>query len=176
MMIADLETLDRRQIKLGKLAKGGDKEARFQIEVIDKLIASLNDNQLARSIQWKTEAEKTFVESLNLLTNIPVLYVCNILDPADANSALVQAVKDHAAEEGAEVAHHHPLENRFRDFHRIDCLQFQSDVSLTPDIIHPLENLSQIRFRAVGRNLRVMLLFVVHQQEEGDGQGNDLSR
>lgn len=103
LIIADLETLERRIDKLAKIAKSGDKEAKFQIEMVGKIIDTLSDGQPSRSLEWHTDAEKKFVKSLVLLTNIPVLYVCNIQDPSEENNDLVAAVREVAAKENAPV-------------------------------------------------------------------------
>ncbi|MFQ5450045.1 MAG: redox-regulated ATPase YchF [Nitrospinaceae bacterium] len=103
LMIADLETLDRRKLKIEKLAKSGNKEARLQMGVIGKLSEALNVGQPARGLECHTGEEAQFVKSLNLLTVKPVLYVCNIADPAQSENEHVLAVKSHASKEGAGV-------------------------------------------------------------------------
>ena len=103
LMIADLETLEKRKTKLEKLAKGGDKDARMQIAVINRLMEAFDDNQPARSVEFQNLAEQTFVKTLNLLTVKPVLYVCNIADPSEVDGPLVQQVKEVAEAEGTEV-------------------------------------------------------------------------
>ena len=60
LMISDMETLDRRKTKIEKLAKSGDKEARSQMEVIKKLIQSIDRNIPARAITGFTDEEKRF--------------------------------------------------------------------------------------------------------------------
>jgi GTP-binding protein YchF len=103
LMIADLEVLERRQVKVGKIAKSGDKDAKFQLAVIEKIVEALSDGRPARSLEWQNQAEKDFVKSLVLLTSIPVLYVGNIQDPSEADSPLVQSLKTYAAKEGSPV-------------------------------------------------------------------------
>ena len=103
LMIADMETLDKRKVKLEKLAKSGDKEARMQIGAITRLLEALDQNRPARNVSFETPAEQKFVRSLNLLTAKPVLYVCNIADPEQNDNLHIQAVRRHAEEEGAGV-------------------------------------------------------------------------
>ncbi len=103
LMIADLETLEKRKTKLEKLAKSGDKDARNQIGVITRLMEAFDDNQPARSVEFQNPAEQTFVKTLNLLTVKPVLYVCNVADPSEMDGPLVRQVKEVAEAEGTEV-------------------------------------------------------------------------
>jgi len=103
LMIADLETLQKRKTKLEKLARSGDKESRFQMTVLDRLMSALNDGQPVRALEFDGEAERTFVGSLTLLTQKLVLYVCNVADPADVDSAPVRRVLELADRESARV-------------------------------------------------------------------------
>ncbi len=103
LMIADLETLEKRKTKLEKLAKSGDKDARMQIGVTTRLMEAFDDNQPARSVEFQNPAEQTFVKSLNLLTVKPVLYVCNVADPSEMDGPLVQKVREIAEAEGTEI-------------------------------------------------------------------------
>ena len=101
LMIADMESLERRKTKIEKLAKSGDKEARSQMEVIKKLIRSINENIPARAVTGFSENDKKFLKSLTLLSAKPVLYICNVMDPEDTESALVLKVKEIAKQDGS---------------------------------------------------------------------------
>ena len=103
LMIADLETLERRQFKIAKLAKSGDKDARFQLDLIKRLGDTLDNNRPARFVSLHSDEETQFVKSLNLLTSKPVLYVCNIAEPSQKTNSHVRAVRDHAEKESAGV-------------------------------------------------------------------------
>jgi len=103
LMIADLESLDRRKTKIVKLARSGDKEALMQIEVLDKLSEALDQNQPARSITDFSDEQKEYLKSLTLLSAKPVLYICNVMDPGDTENELVQKVKEIAKEDGSSV-------------------------------------------------------------------------
>lgn len=100
LMIADLETLDRRRLKLEKIAKSGDTAARFEMGLVEKISEILNAGKPARTFESHSEEEASFIKSLDLLTSKPVLYVCNIVDPADSKGELVRAALDYAGEEG----------------------------------------------------------------------------
>jgi hypothetical protein len=103
LMIADMESLERRKTKIEKLAKSGDKEARMQLAVVTKLIKSIDENCPARAITDFSDDEKKFVKSLTLLSAKPVLYICNVMDPGDTKSELVQKVKEIAKQDGSVV-------------------------------------------------------------------------
>ncbi|TDJ59981.1 MAG: redox-regulated ATPase YchF, partial [Nitrospina sp.] len=81
LMIADLDTLNKRKTKIEKLAKGGDKEARMQIGVLTRLTEALDAGRPARTVVCEGPGEIQYVKTLNLLTAKPVLYVCNIAEP-----------------------------------------------------------------------------------------------
>ena len=99
LMIADLENLEKRKIKIQKSARSGDKEAKFQLEWLEKLVECLNDDRPTRSLKPDTEAAESFLRSLTLLTQKPVLYICNIADPSEAENEHVQKVVEHAGKE-----------------------------------------------------------------------------
>ena len=103
LIIADIETLERRKTKLEKTAKSGDKDAKLQLDLIERITKTLDDNQPARKVEIKNDAEKKLLKEYNLLTYIPVLYVCNIQDPSETNNNHVQATKEYAATEGVPV-------------------------------------------------------------------------
>jgi ribosome-binding ATPase len=103
LMISDMESLDKRKTKIEKLAKSGDKDARSQMEVLKKLIESINNGRPARAVTGLSDEDQSFVKSLALLSAKPVLYICNVMDPGDTNSELVQKVKAIAEEDGSVV-------------------------------------------------------------------------
>ncbi len=101
LMLADLESLEKRLPALEKKAKGQDKAARETIEVIEKALVPLKEGKPARMADIDPEQRAVF-NALNLLTSKPVLYVCNV----DENSAASgndysKQVEKRAAEEGA---------------------------------------------------------------------------
>src|ERR1700722_19588342 len=74
--IADLDSLEGRVDGLSKKAKGGDKDAKEMLDLINRALALLRDGKPARLVERKPEEEHAF-HMLGLLTSIPVLYVCN---------------------------------------------------------------------------------------------------
>ena len=95
LQLKDLETIDSRLAKTEKAAKsGGDKAAKMQLGVLAAYKEALEQGKPARSVQFETADEQKFAKELFLLTNKPVLYVCNV-DEASAvdGNAYVDAVK-----------------------------------------------------------------------------------
>ena len=95
LMLADLESLEKRKPPLEKKAKGGDKDAKAQVELMTKVIVVLAEGKPARSAAI-TEEEKPAFRMLQLLTGKPVLYVCNVDEASAATgnafSAQVEAM------------------------------------------------------------------------------------
>ncbi len=103
LMLADLDSLERRVDALEKKAKGGDKDARAALDLISRALALLRDGKPARLVDVKPEEEKIF-RSLGLLTSKPVLYVCNVDEAsAAASNAFSKRVEERARAEGAGV-------------------------------------------------------------------------
>jgi GTP-binding protein YchF len=103
LMIADLDSLERRVVALEKKARGGDKEAKETLDLVNRALVLLREGRPARLVQVKPEERKPF-DMLQLLTAKPVLYVCNVEEAsADHGNALSEQVKVRAAEEGAKA-------------------------------------------------------------------------
>lgn len=99
LMLADLDSLEKRLPALLKRGRGGDREAAAQAALIEPIIAALQEGRPARTAIPRAEAEAA--RRLDLLTAKPVLYVCNVAeaDAATGNEATA-AVADRAAAEG----------------------------------------------------------------------------
>ncbi len=101
LMLADLESLERRVDALEKKAKGNDKEAKETLSLVERALASLRDGTPARFTERKPEEERAF-RMLGLMTAKPVLYVCNVDETSAANgNAHARRVEERAAREGA---------------------------------------------------------------------------
>jgi GTP-binding protein YchF len=82
LMLADLESLEKRVGALAKRARGGDREAAAQLALIESLIPALQRGEPARSAT--PPGQEAAARALNLLTTKPVLYVCNVEESAAA--------------------------------------------------------------------------------------------
>ncbi|MBP1971037.1 GTP-binding protein YchF [Virgibacillus natechei] len=105
LILADLETVNKRMQRVEKLARQKDKDALAELDILHALKTGLEEEKSARALEF-TEEQWKIVRGLHLLTSKPTLYVANvnedeIADP-DANEN-VQRVKEFAANEGAEV-------------------------------------------------------------------------
>ena len=101
LMLADLESLEKRVDALEKKAKGNDKEAKETLDLVKRSLKLLQDGKPARFVERKPEEEKLF-HSLGLLTSAPVLYACNVEEGSAATgNAFSAKVEARAKEEGA---------------------------------------------------------------------------
>jgi GTP-binding protein YchF len=100
LMLADLESLERRREPLIKKAQTGEKEARTQVALIDKALALLREGKPARLAVLTPEEERPY-RQMQLLTAKPVLYVCNVSEADIGGNPLTQSVEKRARDEGA---------------------------------------------------------------------------
>jgi ribosome-binding ATPase len=102
LMIADLESLERRIDQAAKKAKGGDKEAKELIVVIEPVLVALRAGKPARSAKPSDPALERVFHGLQLLTSKPVLYACNVEEGAAATgNAFSEQVAAMAKAQGA---------------------------------------------------------------------------
>ena len=101
LMLADLDSLEKRVDALEKKARGNDKEAKETLDLVNRALALLREGKPARLVARKAEEEKAFA-LLGLMTAKPVLYVCNVEEGAAASgNAFSKKVEARAKEEGA---------------------------------------------------------------------------
>jgi GTP-binding protein YchF len=101
LMLADLDSLERRLDGLEKKAKTGDAEAKLSLDLVTRALAPLRDGKPARFVTVAPDEEKAF-RGLGLLTAKPVLYVCNVDEGAAATgNDYSRKVEARAAVEGA---------------------------------------------------------------------------
>jgi len=101
LMLADLDSLEKRADALEKKAKGGDKEAKETLDLMQRSLVLLRAGTPARALVRKPEEEKAF-HGLGLITSLPVLYVCNVEEAAAATgNEFSRKVEARAKQEGA---------------------------------------------------------------------------
>jgi GTP-binding protein YchF len=105
LILADLESVEKRIERVGKLAKQKDKEAAVEYEILVQLKEAFEEGKSARTVEF-TEEQMKVVKGLHLLTTKPVLYVANVgeddvVDPSE--NPYVQKVRDFADDDHAEV-------------------------------------------------------------------------
>ncbi|MGC6472571.1 MAG: redox-regulated ATPase YchF [Parvibaculales bacterium] len=103
LMLADLESLEKRADNLRKKATTKDKKAIEELELVDLALAELQEGRPARCADIPQGREQDF-KNLQLLSAKPVLYVCNVEeDSAENGNSLSEKVREKAAAEGAEA-------------------------------------------------------------------------
>ena len=101
LMIADLDSIEKRIAGLEKRAKGGDKESKQLIAILEPVAQALREGKPARTVEFTGEDLKLFKQQ-QLLTSKPVLYVCNVgEEDAAAGNDYTAAVAEMATAEGA---------------------------------------------------------------------------
>ena len=101
LMLADLDSLERRVEPLQKRIRGADKEAKETLSLVERALELLRDGRPARLLERKPEEEKLF-RMLALLSAKPVLYVCNVEEASAATgNAFSHRVEERARAEGA---------------------------------------------------------------------------
>ena len=105
LCLADLESVDKRLQRIAKLAKSGDKDARIEAPILEKVSAALGDAIPVRA-QGLTEDELEILKDLTLLTAKKSLYVANVGEDEVSDysgNEFVKQVEDYAAKEGSGV-------------------------------------------------------------------------
>ncbi|MDP9196150.1 MAG: redox-regulated ATPase YchF [Pseudomonadota bacterium] len=92
LMIADMDSLDKRLVAAQKKAKGGDKEAKAQVDIMEKALVPLRAGKPARTLLPSlSDDEKAAFGKLQLMTGKPVLYVCNVEEASAATGNTLSA-------------------------------------------------------------------------------------
>src|SRR5256714_2588287 len=122
LALSDLAAMERRREKAQKNLKGGDKNARAELEVLDKIQPALEAGRSVRTVVL-TDEERAVVRNFFLLTTKPTIYAANVDEAALANisdDAMVKAVREIALKENAECV--------------VICAQLEADlVALPPE-------------------------------------------
>ncbi len=101
LMLADLDSLERRVPILEKKIRGQDKEAKQTLALLERLLPLLREGKPARGLEI-AEDERAVFKTLGLLTSKPILYVCNVdEDSAGTGNAFSAKVEERAKTEGA---------------------------------------------------------------------------
>jgi ribosome-binding ATPase len=103
LLLADLESINKRIERVGRLARAGQKDAQHQVDAYEKAAAAVNAGTSLRSVDF-TPDERGFIAELNLLTVKPVLFVANVSESAlAAEPESVKRVAAAARARGGEV-------------------------------------------------------------------------
>ena len=101
LMLADMDSLEKRVVSIEKKGKQGDKEAKEMADLMNRALVLLREGKPARLVERTSDEEKMF-RGLGLLSSKPVLYVCNVEEAsADKGNEFSQRVYARAKEENA---------------------------------------------------------------------------
>ena len=104
LQLRDLETVEGRIPRIMKQAQAGDRDAKVQYDVLTRYQEALSQGRNARSVALENKDEERVAHDLFLLTNKPVLYVCNVDDASAATgNAYVDAVREAIKNEDAQL-------------------------------------------------------------------------
>ncbi|MCP9438537.1 MAG: redox-regulated ATPase YchF [Nitrospira sp.] len=118
LMLADLETLDRRRQKVEKKVRAGDKKAAFEVEFLGRLMNRLDKGEWLGNLTYTPE-ERLILNECQLLAAKPVLFVANVSEGKNTDDTMVQIVREVAAKRGARVV--------------VLCGQLEAEVSSLPE-------------------------------------------
>jgi len=102
LALADLETVEKAVQRVAKVAKSGDKEARAKLAVLEAVKECLDEGRPVRTLSLD-EGRSALVRDLHLLTIKPTLYIANVAEDGFENNPQLDAVRELALAEGAEV-------------------------------------------------------------------------
>ncbi|PKF62193.1 redox-regulated ATPase YchF [Psychromonas sp. psych-6C06] len=102
LALADLESCDRSILRVAKKAKGGDKDAKFELPVLEKIKAHLEDDGMVRGLDL-TKEEKAAIGYLNFLTGKPTMYIANVAEDGFEDNEYLDIVREIAEKENAVV-------------------------------------------------------------------------
>lgn len=150
LILADLESVQRRQAKLAGMIKAGDKKAKMEAEVLERLTQEFDQGIPAKMVDL-TDEEKDLLRNINLLTLKPVIYAANVDEAGISgaeNNPHVQKVMEIAQEEKAEVI---PIcatiEAEIAEFTAEEKLLFLKELGLKES---GLDRLIRMAFRMLG--------------------------
>jgi len=102
LALADLETVEKAILRTAKVAKSGDKDARLRLAVLEQVRAGLDEGKLVRALPLDND-QRAHLRELHLLTIKPTLYIANVAEDGFENNPRLDAVRELAQAEGAEV-------------------------------------------------------------------------
>ncbi len=102
LMLADMESVEKGIQRVSRVAKSGDKEAKAQVALFEKVKAGLDEGKMVRTLGLDEDELKSLYE-LHLLTIKPTMYIANVAEDGFENNPHLDAVREYAAAEGAEV-------------------------------------------------------------------------
>ncbi len=130
LALSDMEAIDRALQRNAKKAKGGDKDAKFEITVLEKLKPVVDEGGMARSVELAKE-ELAAIGYLNLLTMKPTMYIANVAEDGFEDNPFLDQVKEIAQGENAVVvAVCAAIESELSELEDEDLAEFMEDLGI----------------------------------------------
>lgn len=130
LALADLDSCERAITRQQKRAKGGDKDAKFEVEVLEKMRPVLDEGKMLRSLEL-TKEELAAIGYLNFLTLKPTMYIANVSEDGFENNPHLDAVRAIAEQENAVVvAVCAAIESELAEMDAEDRDEFMADLGL----------------------------------------------
>jgi GTP-binding protein YchF len=130
LALSDMDTAERAIFRLAKKAKGGDKDAKFEMPVLEKILKHVEEGHMVRSLELSKE-EIAAVDYLNFLTIKPTMYIANVNDDGFENNPYLDQVQAIADAEGAiVVAVCAEIESELSEMDDEDRVEFMADLGL----------------------------------------------
>lgn len=128
LALADMDSIEKAIFRNSKKAKGGDKDAKFEIAVLEKLKPVVDEGGMARSVEL-TKEEHAAIAYLNFLTMKPTMYIANVAEDGFENNPFLEQVKEIAATENAVVvAVCASIESELSELEEDDLAEFMEDL------------------------------------------------
>ncbi|TRX56396.1 redox-regulated ATPase YchF [Thalassomonas sp. M1454] len=131
LALSDMDTAERAIQRQAKKAKGGDKDAKFEISVLEKILKHVEDGEMIRSLDL-TKEEKAAIAYFNFLTLKPTMYIANVNDDGFENNPYLDQVREIAEKEGAVVvAVCAEIESELSEMDEEEREEFMEDLGIT---------------------------------------------
>jgi len=130
LMLADMDVSDKAVYRQSKKAKGGDKDAKFEISVLEKVKAHLDEGLMLRALEL-TKEEKIAIDYLQFLTIKPTMYIANVSDDGFEDNPMLDKVHALAETENAVVvAVCAEMESEIAELDSDDAAEFMEDLGI----------------------------------------------
>ena len=130
LMLADMDVSDKAVYRQAKKAKGGDKDAKFEISVLEKVKAHLDEGLMLRALEL-TKEERAAIDYLQFLTIKPTMYIANVNDDGFEDNPMLDKVRELAETENAVVvAVCAEMEAEIAELDAEDAAEFMEDLGI----------------------------------------------
>lgn len=102
LLLADMEAIERQVVRVAKLTRGGDKDAKAKLAFIEKLQKFVEDGAMVRDFDID-ESDEVFLREMHLITAKPILYIANVADDGFENNPHLDNLRAYAEKSGAQV-------------------------------------------------------------------------